>query len=92
MTKQFVDNKIYGSSYKYSTPSSNAFSSPIWGGEELTHICMILFFSLITYGRDSSLFVILILTLLLSFLLSGGYGSIWCALSNLLAFYYLYKY
>jgi len=88
---------LMGGDGKYSIPSKNMFSSPIWGSEYQI-ISMIVFIYLITYGRigffgEKLMFSIIIsISFLFSFILSGGYGSIWCALANILAFYYLYKY
>ncbi len=82
----------------YSRKSNNLFDSPIWGGKELPFINMLIFFILIVYGRvglsGEKLHFLLIggMTLLLPFIFSAGYGSLWCAFANVLAFYYLFSY
>lgn len=84
--------------YGYSIKSKNIFDSPIWGSKEASFIYMIIFFVFIVYGRIGfegekfHFFIILFISLLLPFFLKGGYGSLWCAFSNILAFYYLYNY
>lgn len=93
----FFNYMFNDSRYGYSRASSNMFSSPIWGWDTKP-LAIIIFLFLITYGRigfsGEKLHLIIggFLTLLISFLLGGGYGSIWCAFANLLSIYYLYKY
>ena len=83
----------------YSVKSKNMFESPIWGGTEIAIINMLLFFAMITYGRIGfkgeklhTLIIGLVSFALPYILFDGGYGSIWCSLANILAFYYLYSY
>lgn len=82
----------------YTTKSKNMFSSPNWGGKEIHYLKMLCFLFLITYGRigisgeNAHSFMILFFSLLLSFYFSGGFGSIWCSLANVLSIYYLIKY
>ena len=36
--------------------------------------------------------IIIILTAVIAIMTSGAYGSLWCAITNVVSFYYLYKY
>lgn len=92
--KYIFDDSRYG----YSRASSNMFSSPIWGWHTKP-LSTIIFLFLITYGRigysgEKLHFTIgAFLTLLISFLfMKNGQDSIWCAIANVLAIYYLYNY
>ena len=82
----------------YSNESKNYFDSPLWGGKELHFIKMLIFFILIVYGRVGlhgeklHFFIIVCISLLLPFIFKGGYGSLWCAFANIIAFYYLITY
>lgn len=67
----------------------NKLSSPIWGSHELKLWEMILFASLICYPNWSLAVMIIIFSIILTHFISGGYGSMWCALGNLYALYYL---
>jgi hypothetical protein len=86
----------YNSSY--TIPSKNLFKSPLWGGTKGTPISMLLFSMLIFYGRIglSGWKLInsgaIVLTLILSFLFSGGFGTLWCAFANIASLYYLFIY
>lgn len=92
------------SSYNgYTSPSTNAFSSPNWGdhnGENMInkYITMFMFCLLITYNRigfngEKLVSLLLILaSLIISFLFTGGNGSLWCAIANVFSLYYLYEY
>ena len=84
--------KLFPDVTGYSKPSLNIFSSPVWGSIDYNLIVMTIFLFLISYGRDLPTKIMMFISLLISFLLTGGYGSIWCAVGNLGAFYYLYKY
>jgi len=45
------------------------------------------------YPRWNVILTVLFVIIPLIHLIAGGaYGSLWCAVSNILAFYYLYKY
>ena len=72
----------------YSVESSckNGVSSPIWGEIEIHYVELVLFALVITY-HDPFAFILLITILFpaIKYLFSGGYGSLWCAISNLLA-------
>ena len=82
----------------YTIPSNNIFNSPLWGGVHMSKLSMILFFILIFYGRIglSGHKLINLLgggfSLLLSFLISGGTGSLWCSFANILSIIYLVWY
>lgn len=84
----------------YSVKSKNKFESPNWGGNDRKKwVYMFLFFAMITYGRIGfkgeklhTLIIGLVSFALPYILFDGGYGSIWCSLANILAFYYLYNY
>ncbi len=77
----------------YSTASCDSyFSSPIWGGKELEFYILLIFGLLISYP-DFSRIVSVFITLLISQLITkSGYDSMWCAIANSVAVYYLYKY
>lgn len=88
-----------GLSLDYSTKSKNYFKSPIWGGKEINNpFILVVLFYLIGYGRigfkGEKLHHLLvgISTILLSYMFTGGYGSLWCFFANILAIYYLFKY
>lgn len=82
----------------YTSKSNNILSSPEWGGTKTKIIFIIFFFILIFYGRiglkGENLHHLLlgIITIIITFMFTGGYTSIWCALACILSFYYLIKY
>ena len=59
--------------------------SPIWGNNELTLIELILFTTVIAYPYLGFAFIVPLIVLFVD----SGYGSMYCALANILAFYYL---
>lgn len=72
---------------------NNKLSSPIWGSKEINIIEFIIFAILIIHPKWKLLvFIIFILYPLMKILVNGAFGSMWCALANFGAFYYLYKY
>lgn len=72
---------------------NNKFSSPVWGSKEINIIEFIIFAILIIYPNwQLIIFLIFIFYPLIKILVNGAVGSMWCALSNIIAFYYLYKY
>ena len=77
----------------YSKGSCSKFSSPIWGGNEL-ELWELIIFGLFIIGaiKDISLFISLIILIYYYIENTGGYGSFWCAIANITALYYLYKY
>ena len=78
----------------YSRPlCSNKLSSPVWASNELQLWELIAFATIIIYPHWKVIAYTVFIVFPLIFILSGGgYGSLWCALANLLAIYYLYKY
>ena len=71
---------------------NNKFSSPIWGSKELTLWELLLFALIVTYPNYNLLITFLIILLAIKIFVGGAYGSLWCAISNIVALYYLYKY
>ena len=71
----------------------NKLSSPIWGTNEIKIWEFILFAIFILYPnwRLISLVLFIILPLIHIFV-GGSHGSMWCAIANIIAIYYLYKY
>lgn len=78
----------------YSSPlCGSRLSSPIWGSNELKYWELIPFVFLILYPRWTILAQTLFIILPIIYLITGGgYGSLWCAIANIIAFYYLYKF
>ncbi len=69
------------------------FSSPIWGGNEISYWQMVMFCVLIFYPNwNMILFCALILFPFIRIISKGGYGSLWCAIANILAVIYLLTY
>ena len=71
---------------------NNKLSSPIWGSNEIKLWELVLMSFLIFYPDYYTWFATLFLLLLIKILVGGGYGTLWCAITNLVAFYYLYKF
>ena len=71
---------------------NNKLSSPIWGSNEIKLWELVLMSFLIFYPDYYMWFATLFLFLLIKILVGGGYGTLWCAITNLAAFYYLYKF
>ena len=82
----------------YSKKSCNSLGSPQWASINLSHILMLCFAFLVTYGRIGfngeklAFLIIIFLSLFSSWFFSSGIGSLWCAFANILSFYYLIKY
>ena len=77
----------------YSTASCDSyFSSPIWGVKELEWYILFIYGLLIGYPDPGRLIIILIYLLISLLISNSGYGSMWCAIANSVAIYYLYKY
>jgi hypothetical protein len=73
----------------YSSPMcSNKLSSPIWGSKELKLWEIALFTFYAFYPDALNITAIIILTLLIK----GAFGSMWCAIGNLIAIKYLIYY
>ena len=71
---------------------NNKLSSPIWGSNEIKLWELVLMTFLIFYPDYYMWFATLFLFLLIKIFVGGGYGTLWCAITNLVAFYYLYKF
>ena len=77
----------------YSTVScDNYFSGPIWGGKELDWSIFLIYVLLIVYPHLDRAIIGLLILSILQFITKSGYGSMWCAIANVVAAYYLYKY
>lgn len=78
----------------YSIPlCNNKLASPIWASNELQLWELILFATLVIYNNWITLALTVFLIFpLINILSGGGYGSLWCAIANIITFYYLYKY
>jgi len=78
----------------YSRPlCSNKLSSPVWASKEIQLWELIVFATIIIYPNWNAIAYTVFIVFPLIFILSGGgYGSLWCAVANILAIYYLYKY
>ena len=70
----------------------NKLSSPVWGSNEIQLWELIIFAFLLFYPDTVTFFSILFLFVLIKIFVGGAYGTMWCAITNLIAFYYLYKY
>ena len=71
----------------------NKLSSPIWSSNEIKVWEFILFAIFILYPNwKLILLIIFILLPILHIFVGGSYGSMWCAIANIIALYYLYKY
>lgn len=70
----------------YSVSSCNKkLDSPIWGNNEITLIELIIFTTIIAYPYLGFAFIVPLIVLFVG----GGYGSMYCALANIMAIYYL---
>tara|TARA_B100000989_G_scaffold253640_1_gene202122 strand:- start:517 stop:1083 length:567 start_codon:yes stop_codon:yes gene_type:complete len=78
----------------YSRPlCNNKLASPIWASKELQLWELVLFATIVLYPNWKVLAFTVFLVFPSIFLLSGGgYGSLWCALANIVTIYYLYKF
>ena len=77
----------------YSNASCDSyFSSPIWAGKEVDLYILLGFGILVTYPHYDRELIALLTLIILQLITNSGYGSMWCAITNLIAFYYLYKY
>ena len=70
----------------------NKLSSPVWGSNEIKIWELIIFAFLLFYPDYFIFITMVILLLLIKLIVGGAYGTLWCAITNLIAFYYLYKY
>lgn len=80
----------------YSTSiCDNYLSSPIWGSSEIKFWELLIFSLIIFYPCFDNLFILSVLFIffpLLYIFMDGAYGSLWCAIANILAFKYLLTY
>ena len=70
---------------------NNKLSSPVWE-EDLKIWEIIIFAILILYPNYIRILQVFILMFLIKIYIGGAYGSLWCAIANIVALYYLYKY
>ena len=73
---------------------NNKLSSPIWGSKELNLWELIIFSLLILYPINNKTKdrIIILISAIIAINIGGGYGSLWCAISNIISLYYLYMY
>ena len=72
---------------------NNKFSSPIWGSNDLELWELLIFAFMIFVPLWKPLFLTIIILIPAIHIFAGGaYGSLWCAISNIYALYYLYKF
>lgn len=80
----------------YSTSvCDNYVSSPIWGSNEIKFWELLMFSLIIFYPCFDNLFILSVLFIffpLLYIFMDGAYGSLWCAIANIVAFKYLLTY
>ena len=83
---------LFARFHGYSSQSlcKNGLSSPIWGSREIQWWEMVIFAYLITTSTTAFLLLVAVVFPLIWLLTGGGYGSMWCFISNALAVYYLY--
>jgi hypothetical protein len=70
----------------------NYFSSPIWGGRELTYIEMVIFLILMVFPDWNLILFGMAAFPIMMHIFKSGYGSMWCAVANFWTIYYLYAY
>ena len=72
---------------------NNKLASPIWGNNEIKLWEFFVFSILIFYPNWDWIFMINVVLLpIIHFYAGGAYGSLWCAVANLIAFKYLIQY
>lgn len=72
---------------------NNKLASPIWGNSEIKLWEFCVFSILIFYPNWNYIFMVNVLLLpFLHFYVGGAYGSLWCAIANIVAFKYLIQY
>ncbi len=75
----------------YSSPLCNKYGSPVWGSNEITFKEILIFSILIFYPQWKPILItICVFIPLIYIFVKGSYGSMWCFVSNIIAFYYLY--
>lgn len=70
----------------------NKLSSPIWGSNEILFLEIMIFSLFIFYPNYSNLVVVALMILFIKIFFGVAYGSLWCALANVLAIKYLLTY
>jgi len=72
---------------------NDSYSSPIWGSSELSILEVSIFAILICYPHFEWIYFCLFLFFpFLYIYFDGAYGSLWCAIANVMALYYLFTY
>ena len=72
---------------------NNYFSSPIWGSQEIEYWEFCIFILLFVYPNVNFFFIGAIIVIpIIQYIFNGGYGSMFCAVANGGALWYLYKY
>jgi hypothetical protein len=71
---------------------NHKLSSPIWGSKEIKLWELLLFLILILYPSYMVMLQAFIVLVLIKIFIGGAYGTLWCAIANVLSLYYLYKY
>ena len=71
---------------------NNKLSSPVWGSNELKIWELFPIVILILYPDNMRILQVFILLVLIKIFIGGAYGSLWCAIANIISLYYLYKY
>lgn len=72
---------------------NNYFSSPIWGSQEIEYWEFCIFILLFVYPNvNFFLLGVVIVIPAIQYIFNGGYGSMFCAVANGGAMWYLYKY
>ncbi len=80
---------LYYRFHGYSSPlCSNNLSSPVWGSIELKYWEILLFTTYTFYPSIINISAIILLT----FIINGAFGSMWCAIGNIIAIKYLILY
>jgi hypothetical protein len=90
LSAQILFNLYYSTSI-----CDNYLTSPIWASNEIKFWEFLMFALLIFYPKLDNLFllsVIFIFFPLLYIFMDGAYGSLWCAVANIVAFKYLLTY
>ena len=83
---------IFIKSNGYSVKSCNNYGSPLWGNWKMTLIDLIIFALFIFYPSINALLLGVFFMITSINIFGGVSGSGWCAISNIGALTYLYKY
>lgn len=87
----YIFKKFNG--YSKSVCCFKKLSSPVWGSNELKFWELFIFSLLILLPRwDIIAFFNVIFFPFIIYFFKGGYGSLWCAVANVFAIYYLFNY